>query len=128
MIGTTVHFSVGSGEVRVTLAGHRVEREHIVIDVYDGAERRWVPLLPSEFRHLYERVDSDEGLWNRCFCCGRLLAPAVRHQGDAGSTAGRAALSEPHLSGMRDAFETLRAHIVELRAELQRLERGSRGD
>ena len=30
-------------------------------------------------------------------------------------------MPEPHLSGMRDAFETLRAHIVELRAELQRL-------
>ena len=40
MIGTTVHFSVGSGEVRMTLAGHRVDREHIVIDVYDGAERK----------------------------------------------------------------------------------------
>lgn len=128
MNGTTVHFAVGSGEVRITLAGHRVEREHIVIDVYESAERKWVPLLPSEFRHLYERVGSDEGFGDRCFCCGRLLAAPVRHQGDAGSQAGGAALPEPHLSGVRDAFEALKATIVELRAELQRLERGSRGD
>jgi hypothetical protein len=128
MMGTTVHFSVDSGEVRITLAGHRVDREHIVIDVYDGAERKWVPLLPSEFRHLYERVGSDEGFGDRCFCCGRLLAAPVRHQGDAGSTPGGAALPEPHLSGVREAFEALKATIVELRAELQRLERGSHGD
>jgi hypothetical protein len=130
-------------EIKVMLAGHVIDREHIVVDTRE-MRGGWSPLLPSEFRYNLEEGDLGEGFGDRCLCCGRLVAAVGSDQVVAGSETNPGEMSEPYLSTLRASFEesagvltqaleqTLRnnaeltALVSELRAELQRVEGADR--
>jgi hypothetical protein len=130
-------------EIKVMLAGHVIDREHIVIDTRE-MRGGWSPLLPSEFRYNLEEGDLGEGFGDRCLCCGRLVAAVGSDQVVAGSETDSGSLPESyvptlqsdweevvtHLAGwLKQTLRTnveLKAMLTELRAELQRAEGADR--
>lgn len=130
-------------EIKVMLAGHVIEQEHIVIDTRKmrGA---WTPLLPSEFRYNLEEGDFGEGFGDRCRCCGRSMAAVGGDQVVAGSETDSGSLPESKLPTLQSDWEEvvthlagwlkktlttnveLQAMLTELRAELQRSEGADR--
>ena len=130
-------------EIKVMVAGHVIEKEHIVIDTRKmrGA---WTPLLPSEFRYNLEEGDLGEGFGDRCLCCGRRMDAAGSDQVVAVSETDSGSLPKSyvptlqsdweevvtHLAGwLKKTLKTnveLQATLTELRAELQRSEGADR--
>lgn len=130
-------------EIKVMVAGHVIEQEHIVIDTRKmrGA---WTPLLPSEFRYNLEEGDLGEGFGDRCLCCGRRMDTAGSDQVVAVSETDPGSLPESYVPTLQSDWEEVVTHLAgwlkktlktnvemqatltELRAELQRSEGADR--
>ena len=143
----------GNGSLRLLLVGHRVDVKHIIVDRRSDLFGRWLPVHRSEYRHRIEGNEDDEGRTGCCRCCGRDMAAADSDQTDASSEAGvGGAVPEPSLSDLhsrcyasqvtlsqlvdkarseRDWAKYMRdraeQQVVELRAEVARLQGGQHG-
>jgi len=135
----------GHGSIRLLLIGHRVEVKHIVVDRRYSLFGRWEPLQRAEYRHRIEGNEDDWRRDGRCRCCDRLLAAADSDQTDASSETGDGEVSEPHMSALHSScYQTemmlarlvddarlqrdrAEQQIVELRAEVARLQGGEHG-
>lgn len=135
----------GYGSIRLLLIGHRVEVKHIVVDRRYSLFGRWEPLQRAEYRHRIEGNEDDWRRDGRCRCCDRLLDAADSDQTDASSETSDGEVSEPHMSALHSScYQTemmlarlvddarlqrdrAEQQIVELRAEVARLQGGEHG-